>query len=109
MNRRKKAKVAVALLAPALVLGSAGPAAADPGGTPDPSACHGQAVSVLAREGHNPATLAQNIEEATAKGVSAADVNRMIKELCASGKPVVAAVQKVREAAGIPPPGPSEP
>src|SRR4051812_43820154 len=101
MSTRRK--LGVAVVVPVLTLGSAGAAVADQGGTPNQNACHGTVVSTLARQGYSPATVAGRIPVATV-----ASLNRMIQELCAVGgaDAAVAAVQKVREAANIPPPRP---
>jgi hypothetical protein len=98
VSRRRK--LAAAVVVPVLTLGTAGAAVADQGGTPNQNACHGTVVSTLARQGYSPATLARRIP-----GETVAGLNRMIQELCAAGGPDVAlgAVQKVREAASLPP------
>jgi hypothetical protein len=98
VSRRRKLTAAVVL--PILTLGSAGAAVADQGGTPNENACHGTVVSTLARQGYSPATLARRIP-----GETVAGLNQRIRELCAVGGSGAAlgAVQKVREAASLPP------
>jgi hypothetical protein len=99
----KRRKLAAAVVVPVLTLGSAGAAAADQGGTPNTNACHGIVISTLARQGYSPPAVAGRIP-----GATVASLNRMIQELCAAGgsDAALGAVQKVREAAGIPPPQP---
>ena len=90
---RRLGRIAAAAIVSALALGGAKVATADQGGTPNSKACHGEAVSILARQGETPADL-------TGGGLAtAADVHRLIEQLCASGVPAAGAVQKVREAA----------
>jgi hypothetical protein len=60
--------------------------------------CQGQTVSALARQGLTPAALAPLLN------TDPAGVNQLINDLCAGGTSAIAAVQKVREAAGVPPP-----
>ncbi len=87
-------RLIAAAVVSALALAGAEVATADQGRTPNPRACHGQAVGILASQGLTPADLAGG-----GLGPTAADVNRAIEQLCASGVPADAAVQKVREAA----------
>jgi len=70
------------MVSAALALGGTGVVSADPGGTPNQSACLGEAISLLAKQGVTPVTLAQRSPNTTA-----ADVNRAIAQLCASGEP----------------------
>jgi hypothetical protein len=100
----KRRKLAAAVVVPALTLGSAGAAVADQGGTPNQNACQGAVVSTLARQGYSPPAVAERIP-----GATVASLNRMIQELCAAGgsDAALGAVQKVREAAGIPPQQPT--
>ena len=90
---RMKRLIAAAVVS-VLALAGAESATADQGGTPNTNACHGQTVGILAKQGLTPSDLAGG-----SLGPSAADVNRAIEQLCASGVPAEAAVQKVREAA----------
>jgi len=90
-------RIVAAVVGSALMLSGPGAALADQAGTPNQNACHGEAVSILATQGFTPAALGRLM------GTGAADVNRMIAAVCATGGSAIGAVQKVREAAKLPP------
>ena len=92
---KRLGRIVAAALVSALALGGAETVTADQGGSPDANACHGRVVSTLARQGITPADPGRK------RQTTAADVHRIIEELCAAGVDVnliVPAVQKVREA-----------
>src|SRR5215218_6531858 len=75
-----------------MLLAGARSAAADQGGTPNVSACVGQATAVLARQSQG----AERLTESISLNV------RLVQQLCAAGLSPAEVVQKVREAIGAP-------
>jgi len=90
-------RIVAAAIGSVLMLSGPGVTLADQGGTPNQNACHGEAVSILATQGLTPAALGRLM------GTGAADVNQRIAAFCAAGGSAIGAVQKVREAAKLPP------